>query len=350
MLKKIFITSFLFSAAFVFSGCSTKSVVPAKNPMANATFIRSEDGAETWNPKMNIDGKKTIAGIDVLSMAIKPDDPSVVYIGTDSNGLFVTKDAGETWKQVPFPNKVYGLVFDPQNTNIMYGSGVFNGRAKIFKRLQEELEWKEIYTEPADGTIISSLAIDRTNSQVLYAGTSKGVIIKTEDGGETWVNLKKTEKPIIGIGIDAADSSHVFFGLFQKGLFETKDSGKTINDAAVKNDSARNISSVYSIVSDPNLPGVIYVGTGEGIFRRAKDEKWSSINIIGSSKAFPIRSIAINPQNSDEILYSSAKAIYKSVDSGKTWATFQLDTEKEIGVVRYDPSNSSRVYAGFRKF
>jgi hypothetical protein len=74
------------------------------------------------------------------------------------------------------------------------------------------------------------------------------------------------------------------------------------------------------------------------------------VNIIESSKAFPVRAIAINPQNSKEIIYSSAKALYKSVDGGVTWATFQLDTTKEISVLLYDPTNAAKIYGGLRSF
>ena len=342
-------------AATVFlSGCSlSTALVPAKNTMANATVIKSENGGGTWNPKIKIDDKKNIAGVDVLSMAIHPNDPNIIYIGTMSNGLFVSKDAGETWTAVAFPNKAYGLVFDPRNPDVMYGSGVFNGRAKIFKRLAEGQEWKEIYTEPSDGTTISSLAIDKVNPSVLYAGTSDGVVVKTTDGGQTWVNLKADSNlsgPIVSIGFDAANDTHVFFGVFQLGVLETKNAGATLENITDKIDTVGHITSVYSLVADPYLGGVAYVGTGAGIFRRSADGSWNSMNLIESSKAFAVRSIAINPKNSRELMYSSAKAIYKSIDSGTKWATFQLDTAKEISVLKYDSTDPTKIYAGLRSF
>ena len=354
-MRKTLLALPILAAAIFLSGCGTSSSTTNSNSkpvnlMPTATVIRSDDGGGTWSPKIKIDDKKTIAGIDVLSMAINPIYSNIVYIGTEANGLFVTKDNGETWAQVAFANKVYGLVFDPQNTDIMYGTGIFNKRAKIYKRIQENQEWKEVYTEPAEGTTISSLAIDRANPQILYAGTSEGVIIKTTDGGLTWVNLKKAEGPVVSIAFDATNSSHIFFGIFQKGVLETKDGGTTIEDVTKKIDPIKNTTTLYTIIADPQLPGVIYVGTENGIFRRSADETWKELNIIESSKAFPVRVISINPKNSKEIMYSSAKAIYKSVDGGVTWATFQLDTTKEISMLRYDPTNSAKIYAGLRKF
>ncbi len=321
--------------------------------MANATVIKSIDGGIGWLPKIKVDDKRTISGVDVLSMAIDPIDQSIVYIGTDANGLFVSKDGGETWTAVAFPSKAYNVLFDPQNHEVMYASGVLNGRAKIFKRLKEGEQWKEVYTEPADGTIISSLAINPVNSQILYAGTSEGVIVKTIDGGLTWTNLKKTDGPVTGIAFDADNNGHLFFVVFQLGLLETKDGGKTIENITQKIDPIHLTASMRSIAADPNIGGVVYVGTEAGIFEKTgPDDAWKELNIIGSSKAFPIHAIAVNPANSREIVYAASQAIYKSNDGGVSWSTFQLDTNttKEVSVLKYDKSDPFKIYAGLRKY
>jgi len=350
-MRKILLVLPILAAVIFLSGCGTSSSTNSSvNLMPAATVIRSDDGGTTWNPKIKVDDKKTIAGIDILSMVINPNYPNIIYIGTEANGLFVTKDSGETWQNIVFANKVYGLIFDPENPDIMYGSGVFNKRAKIYKRIQENQEWKEVYTEPAEGTTITALAIDKTNSQILYAGTSEGVIIKTTDGGLTWVNLRKAAGPVVNIVFDVANSAHIFFGVFQKGVIETKDGGINVEDITKKIDPIKNTTTIYTVIADPYLPGVIYVGTENGIFRREGNGMWNELNIIESSKSFPTRVILINPKNSKEIMYSSAKAIYKSVDGGVKWSTFQLDTAKEISVLRYDPMDSAKIYAGLRKF
>ncbi len=319
--------------------------------MTNATVIKSVDGGTGWLPKIKVDDKRTISGVDVLSMAIDRVDPNIVYLGTDTSGLFVSKDGAETWAQVAFPNKAYNVLFDPQNHDVMYASGVLNGRAKIFKRLKEGEQWKEVYTEPADGTIISSLAINPVNSQILFAGTSDGVIVKPTDGGSTWANLKKADGPVTGIVFDSGNDWHLFFLVFQLGLLETKDGGKTIEDITQKVDSVQHANSFFSIVGDSNLGGVVYLGTGGGIFEKTgSGDLWKPLNIIESSKAFPIHAIAVNPANSKEIMYAAAQAIYKSNDGGATWATFQLDTVKEISVLKYDRSDPLKIYAGLRKY
>lgn len=352
--KKILVSILAILSLFFFSGCSLNNKNKSKkDPMAGATFIKSEDGGEIWKMKMKINDKKTIAGIDVLSMSIKPDDANVIYIGTESDGIFVTKNAGESWEQIKGSNtikKIYSLAFDAQNTNIIYASGMSNGRGKIYKRSREDLEWEEIYTEPNPGTTISCIGIDQTNPLTLYMGTSEGVINKSTDGGKFWKGLKTAKGPIIGIAFDAGNANHIIFGVHQRMLLETEDGGKTIEESVSKNDSLKKIPDVYAVIADPRVSGVFYAGTGKGIFKRAQDGKWSELNIIASSKEFPIRSIAINPQNSGEIMYASAKAIYKSVDGGVTWSTFQLDSTRGVDEIHYDWSNTKNIYAGLRKF
>lgn len=354
-MKKIFSGMLIFGAMFVLSGCSFSdplgSLTATSNPTSNATVLKTMDGGTTWQVKNKIDDKKTIAGVNVLTMAIHPSDPNIIYLGTEANAVFMSKNGGESWSQVAFAEKVYNILFNPQDPNVMYATGIFNGRAKIFKRLKEGEEWKEVYTEPADGTTISSLAIDRKNPAVLYAGTSDGVIIKTTDAGATWVNLKKAIGPIVAIGFDVANSSVVYFGIFQNGVMQTKNAGAEIEDITRKIDATGRATTLYTLVTDPYLAGVAYVGTSSGIFRGSNNgEAWAALNIIESSKAFPIRSIAINPKKSSELIYSSAKAIYKSLDGGVKWSTTQLDTSREISTLKYDPVDSSKIYAGFRAF
>lgn len=353
MSKKIFSALFLVSATLLFSGCSlsSSSVKTAPNSMANATVLKTLDGGTTWQAKIKVDDKKNIAGVDVLSMAIDPTDSKLIYLGTQANGLFVSKDGAETWTQVTFPDKAYNIIFDPSSSDVMYASGVLNGRAKIYKRLKAEQQWKEIYTEPADGTVISALAINKVNSQVLFAGTSEGVIIKTTDGGITWTNVKKAEGPVISIVFDSSSDRHVFFAIFESGLLETKDGGKVIENISHNIDTKSNTTSVYSLAGDPSSAGVVYVGTGSGIFKKTgSSDLWEAVNIIESSKAFPIRAIAVSPNNPKELMYASAKALYKSTDGGTQWATFQLDTTKEIGVLKYDQTDPTQLYAGLRKY
>lgn len=346
-MKKLLLLPFLFLSLLLLSGCDLNG----SGTGANKGVLKTVDGGKIWEPKVKIDNEKNISSEEVLSMEINSVDTQIVYIGTQKKGIFMTRNGGDSWNQLNFPpTRVYGLAINPQDPRIIYASGVWNKRGKIYKSRNEGEKWEEIYTEPADETVITSLAISKFNSEVLYAGTSEGMIFKTADGGSAWKNLYKADGPVTGISFDYFDENHLYFLIYEKGLLTTKDGGSNFEDLSKKINENALSSNAYSLTADPNNSGVVYAGLDKGIAKGTEfGEKWSALNVLESSKKFPIRAIAINPKNSNEITYSAAKAIYKSGDGGTQWSTFQL-AQGVVSVIRYDILEPSNIYAGIRVF
>jgi len=350
-MKKTLITLAFLAAVPVLSGCSLQTSVsqPTRAQLvAKATVLKTVDGGLEWEPKIKVSDQKDISSLNVLTVAMDPFDSETVYLGTEKNGIFVSRDGAETWSQIKFPEKVYGLIPDHGTRDMLYASGVFGGRAKIFKKIGED-EWKEIYTEPSKDSVISAMAMDKNNANVIYAGTSQGMIFKTTDAGTSWHNLYMAGAPVTSIAFDSADTSVVYFGVFQRDLLKTTNGGETIERITSNISSSSNSQSVFSVVADPGAPGTVYIGLAKGISKSTDGGKtWSNLNILESSKMFPIRAMAINPSNSSEMIYVSGKAV--SIDSGNQWSTFQLDTGKDVSSVVYNRSNPAIIYAGFRSF
>jgi photosystem II stability/assembly factor-like uncharacterized protein len=350
-MKRLIFTCGILVATVLFSGCSATPGNTSVSGTSSVNFLKSGDGGVTWNPKVKVDEKKTISSADVLSIAIHPNDSQTIYLGTVKSGILKTKNGAETWEVLAFAEKVYGLTFDRSNPDIMYSAGVYKNRGKIFKRESEQGEWKEIYTEPSDGTYVTALGIDKNNGKIIYAGTSSGVIIKSVDGGISWKNIKKADGSVVTIAFDSGNTQHIYFGIFQKGILETKNGAETLEDITQKfGGSIGGISNnVYTVVADPQNSGVVYVGTDQGIILGSqKEDKWDSLNIIASSQKFPIRAIAINPNNSKELIYSASGVVYRTIDGGTQWSTYQLDMKKGVGVLQYSPSDPSDVFMGLR--
>jgi photosystem II stability/assembly factor-like uncharacterized protein len=360
-MKRILAIIFSFCLVFVFSACSLSNNPTSNTPVPSVSqqtgsFLKSSDGGKNWENKTKIDDTKNLGAVNILSMAVDPKDSNIIYVGTENDGLLVTRNGAENWEKLVFPlTKIYGLAIDKNNDQTIYASGILNSRPKIYKSLNGGTDWTEIYTEPGSNTVISSLEISKKDPNVLYCGTSEGTILKTVDGGKNWKNLTKANGPIIGISFDSAKDNAVYFGVFQESVLRTLDGGGKIDDLGKLNfgkltDGAFLSLGAYSIAADPVTSGVLYVGTDSGMFKSSNfGDKWEEVNIIESSKKFPIRAIAISPQNSNEIVYGSSGVIYHSLDKGLTWLTFQLNTSNAVQVMRYDQNNPSVVYAGMRK-
>lgn len=349
--SKTLVLTALFLGVLVLSGCSSpqnSSVPAAEKKDPNASALRSDDAGSSWQQKIRIDDKKTISAASVLAIAVHPSDPGIIYLGTEKHGILLSRDGAESWQALDFPDKVYGLVLNPQDPQEIYASGVQDKRAKIYKKYGEG-EWQEIYTEPSDETTISALAIDPRSGSVLYAGTSEGVIIKTENGGATWKNIGKLDRPVVSISFDAKTSSRVYFGEFRGKVWSSENAGSTLNDLTSGIYDVSRGASVYAVLADPWFAGTVFVGTDNGIFKSTDAGRtWTALALIESSKEFPIRAFAVNPKNSKEMVYAAGKAIYKSTDGGAHWATFQLDTKKDVGALRYYAADPNKILAGMR--
>jgi hypothetical protein len=107
----------------------------------------------------------------------------------------------------------------------------------------------------------------------------------------------------------------------------------------------------YTLTKDYKQAGVFLAGAKNGLFRTADYGKtWSPIDIIESSKSFPIRAMAINPVNSNEIMYASGGVLYKSIDGGVKWSTAELKIGRGVSHLFYDPTTPSTIFFTLRKF
>ena len=64
----------------------------------------------------------------ILSLAVDPSDPDVVYAGTIRNGVYKSTDGGDTWAGPYGPQdyEALTLAIDPANTSTLYAG--FAGR------------------------------------------------------------------------------------------------------------------------------------------------------------------------------------------------------------------------------
>ena len=80
-------------------------------------IVRRADGDEQWQDI----SKGLPDNAQVRALAIRPDDPSVVFAGTDK-GVFRSRDRGETWEALndAGPNhEVWSLVIHPENPDVI---------------------------------------------------------------------------------------------------------------------------------------------------------------------------------------------------------------------------------------
>lgn len=130
--------------------------------------LKTTDGGENWTEI--VDAFAEIKGADEI-MDIVSVSSDTVY-GATSYGLIRTNDGGSTWEVVssllePGEVAVETLVIPPQSPNIIYFA---NGSA-LHKSTNSGQTWSN-WLLPTS-RIISALAIDPTNLDIVYAGVEK---------------------------------------------------------------------------------------------------------------------------------------------------------------------------------
>ena len=100
-------------------------------------MFNSTDGGTSWSDSNDANLTNTA---NVQALAIDPDDPEVIYAGTDSGSMYISMDGGANW---------------------------------------------EVITGDISGTNVLSLAINPSATTTLYAGTAGEGLFMITEGGES---------------------------------------------------------------------------------------------------------------------------------------------------------------------
>jgi photosystem II stability/assembly factor-like uncharacterized protein len=170
----------------------------------------------------------------VVSIAIHPRDPRVLYAGT-TGGIYRSDSAGMGWKKINnglIPEEelmgamalgVNVIVFDVVNPDIVY-AGTTKG---LFRTATRGEQWERIGQSLPD-LFVSGILLDPTQPKILYIGGPGGVW-KSPDSGQTWTasNRGLASLNIRALAMSPRDSHILYAGTNGSGLYRSIDAGAT---------------------------------------------------------------------------------------------------------------------------
>jgi photosystem II stability/assembly factor-like uncharacterized protein len=170
-------------------------------------FSLPVSGSCNWNPvgagpEPNAAGKGFAASGRVAAVAIDPNTPSTIYIGTASGGVWKSMDDGLTWAPKTDYEITLGIgavAIDPFNpSRIFAGTGEYsfnwgsygNGHG-ILRSEDGGSTWKELATDKFEHDRISRIIFDTTDtaSKRMFLSSDIGVF-ETTDSGNNWTLLR----------------------------------------------------------------------------------------------------------------------------------------------------------------
>jgi len=342
-------------------------------------------------------------------IAYDPSDPDILYIAT-RGGVFKSVDGAEHWeaKRDNFPDindyeysaPISDIVVDPSNPSTIYaGVGVpesgYNGnhwedvpvKGSIYKSTNKAENWTLIYNTGIDtSAMIYSLAIDSSNSDVLYAATDKGVY-KSTTAGATWSSFSAGLPHLLTmrLAIDPVNTGTLYVTLWatpgesewKGGVYKSVDGGDW---QAINTNLPHEIGAVSgmtcnypTLVIDENDPLTLYVGNipwtpNPGIYKTinggvswdwvSDPETNMSIGWIEEAEVSAM-CLAIDPIDSNSLYFGTSMHLFKTEHAGADWEQvytndvgggywkgngFETTCASAIAV---DPKDSNKVYVGY---
>ncbi len=174
----------------------------------NTGLIKSSDGGVTWQQVATI----LEPPVDFHAMAVSKSNPDII-LGFDSGarGLFKTTDAGKTWSSIEYPEYISALAISPNDSQI-----IFAGTGKgIFKSSDGGKNW--VHLKTYNGLTVHALAFDDDGN--LFGSVGNFGLIKSNDLGETWEDLKDIELTVTSIAPDSQNKV-IYVGGFSSGGFQ----------------------------------------------------------------------------------------------------------------------------------
>jgi len=338
-MKKIVIILFVVVRGVSLSACSTKS----NNSATDGGIYKSINFGETWTQKVFMsktsEGTQTISDVSTQYMLFDPVDENTVYLMSQRNGLFKTTNQSDQWSRTGLTSTTKALLsIDTLNNDVLY---IVQGK-NIVKSVDGGIKWSTIYTESRPGQTLNSVLVDPFKSNIVYAASTTS-LIQSFDYGITWELLEWTGSTIYKV-YRSEKRPNVFYMWGKTGILVSADGTKTWKNITEEFDKKM---SILALSFDPKSEDFL-LGTKTGIVRSFDSGiTWKTVPTLFDFKTVPISTVAQNPVNTREIMFSASNKLHKTDDGGKTWRVFKtVPTSRTINYLISDPYHRDTIYLG----
>lgn len=316
----------------------------------------SNDKGTTWQRFGELAGGSRISRLDTTELESNPKDSRILYLGTLKNGIFKSVDGGASWHKLADANRVldpranvYGIAVDPNFPDYSeripdkFYLGVSQGGfGKILKTEDGGVSFKEVYVSPVSGSVVFTVKIDPFKTNVVWAGTSDGLLLKSRDYGETWKLVQEFGAPISSIILNPSNTARMFVGTFRGGIFSSADAGLNWIDESESLKDYPNSRYIERVIIDPW--GNLYLASRFGLLKSSDwGLVWRPVSIVFPDATLPVLDVAFG-QSQKEIYVSDGNLIFNTKDGGEFWQVRKLGTTRNIRSLWIDPE-SGRILA-----
>lgn len=336
-------------------------------------FWMTTNGGKSW-------AMTTQRSLEINSIAVHPDEPNRVFIGTNNYGVMVSNDGGRNFvpTNINFTSRFMSTITpDIERPDRVYATtqNTATGGGFLFISNDAGRNWIPSKSLDPARVVPFSLIQSKANPNDIHLGTNVG-IYRSIDRGNTWAlvtspkqapvkkapvkkaPVKKVAAKPAAVTVAAPkvlpaftdkvkvlaytmDGKGILAGT-DKGLYRSYDLAKSWEKLPFGPGLSENVMTVT-----PSQGG-IWVGTATSGALVSHDDgrTWEKTNKInGAPDGVPISAITVDPKKPNNIYVGTIHTLYLSRDGGKNWtrrgASLPLGNFTSILI---NPNNSDEIY------
>jgi photosystem II stability/assembly factor-like uncharacterized protein len=294
----------------------------------NGSMLETHDGGHHWN-EAGTDGLTALAPRGV---AFDPADPRHVYTGSfEAGGLFKSDDNGQHWQRRLFGSThiyVTGISVDPVDHSV-YAATINSGGGGEIDGIWKSTDFGQTFTRidrapgATPGEYIGlggrTITVDPHRHRTIYFAdnTDHPGVWRSQDAGHSWSQVDAADPGgTLSVTVDPTDSNIVYASAYTLGVLKSVDGGATFVRKSHGLPDEENTARTGSLQVNPERPSVLYVGMiGDGVFKSTDGaETWFPINAgLDTENSRVVTGLAMDPNSPNTLYIATYASVYKRV-------------------------------------
>ena len=280
----------------------------------------------------------------LLSLAVDPNNPQIIYAGDTKDGVFTSTNAGMNWSQksagLALPISIFALAFDFPGRKLYAATDT-----GVFVSAEAATHWTQLSGLPAGS--YTSVAFDLNAPHVIYVASEHlGVYTSTNDGS-SWSNINNGLPLGIVIHSLAFDSvEHHLWAATSLGIYRSDNEGaqwQVLNNGLPSNIG---VNTILPAASSGGNKGLVFAGTNHGLYLSNNNgAQWaqSQVSLTGTG----VKALLIDYHTVTTVYAGTGIGVLRSQDNGQNWGGIAsgLPSDRAVQALAMGANGYDQLYA-----